>query len=126
VPASHNIRGFRSAAYYQANSADKNMEFANKPMHPSALFYTSWLNLHQIGSTAEDWKFHQNRTAYNTETHRGLFLVYDINTRQLDRVIMPHDQFKTAVYPGCRENRMSTLSTHYKDLNYESRAIGGF
>ena len=126
VPSSHNIRGFRSAAYYQANSADKNMEFANKPMHPSAPFYTSWLNLHQIGSTAEDWKFHQNRTAYNTETHAGLMLVYDINTRQLDRVRMPQDQFKTAVHPGCRENRMSTLSTHYKDLNYESRAIGGF
>lgn len=126
VPTSHNIRGYRSHAYYQANSADKNMEFANKPMHPSAMFYTSWLNLQQLGATPEDWKFHRNRTAHNTETHRGLSLVYDINTHQLDRVIMPQDQFKTSVYPGCRENRMSTLSNHYKEMNYESRSIGGF
>lgn len=126
VPSSHNIRGYRSAAYYQANSVERNMEFAYKPMHPSAAFYTSYLELHKLAATTDDWKFHQNRATFNTETHRGLSLVYDVNTRQLDRVVMPQDHFKTAVYPGCKENRMSTLANHYKDMNYESRAIGGF
>mgnify|MGYP001251366674 CR=1 FL=1 len=126
VPPSHNMRGYRSMAYYQANSKDRNLEFANKPMHPSAPFYTSYLNLNKLTATPEDWKFHQSRSTYNTETHRGLSLIFDPVRGCHDRVIMPQDQFKTAVYPGCRENRMSTLAAHYKDMQYETRSVGGF
>ena len=122
VPPHHNIRGFRSAAYYQANSRDRDMEYMNKPMHPSAAFYTGLQALYKLGMTGE-WKFHKSRTAHNTETHQGLTLIFNPHTGQHDRVILPQDVFGTAVHPKCAENRLSTVVSDYKEMNYEQRTF---
>jgi len=127
IPPTHDIRGYRNQAYYQANSKERNSIYANQPMHPSAPFYTTWLQLNNITTfDTRHWKdFQVNRALMNTTTHRGLQLIIDTHTQQHDRVIMPQDQFGTSVYPGCRDLRLSLLPEQYKEMNYEARAVAG-
>jgi hypothetical protein len=127
IPPTHDIRGYRNQAYYQANSKERNSIYANQPMIPSSPYYTTWLNLNTITTfDARHWKdFQPSHALMNTITHRGLQLVIDTHTQQHDRVIKAQDAFGDAVYPGCRELRESLLPMQYKDMGYAARAIPG-
>lgn len=125
VPLTHDIRGYRDGAFYQANSVHRASQFANQPMHPSAPFYTTLLKLNKLSvSTADDWHNYQRpRGTFNTTTHQGLQFIVNPHTGQPDRVVMSQDQFRDAVYPGCADLRLSFLARHYKPMRYEDIAV---
>jgi hypothetical protein len=126
VPPTHDIRGFRDAAYYQGNSVHRQSQWVSQAMHPSALFYTTLMKLNKLGTaTVEDWAtYYRPRSTFNTTTHQGHQWVLNPHTGQLgEKCIMSQDQFKDSVYPGCRDLRLSFLPRHYKKMDYESKAI---
>lgn len=127
VPPTHDIRGYRNAAYYKAGSVERDSQFSKRPMYGSAPFYNTLLQLAGLPTfgTAEWPKYRLLQAVYNTTTHRGYQRIINPHTLTHSDVILPQDQFGESVYPGCRDLRTSLLARHYDPMDYKRAAVPG-
>lgn len=115
VPTTHDIRGYSERLGNARASALKN----ERPHHPSALYYTTKLDLDSIKRMGiNNWfDFTRLPGIYNTVTHQGAQRVMTPAKEMFESYLTPHDPFGTAVGPGSRKLRATSAAAHYPTAN---------
>lgn len=125
TPLTHDIRGYNDPMSQRGQERFVDGQFAVRPQHKSALFYTSKLGLNRLVTPqSADWfRFHRRDGTFNTVTQQGLQRIVDPHTGNYEQFIQSSDPFKDNVYPGDLALRDSALPRMYDKVDYKTKAI---